>query len=261
MSEPTGPTNPPQGPPPQGPPQGPPPGGPQQGRPTPGAPGAAPGAPYGGSPQQGRSTPGTPPYAGPQAAAYGAPAPGAGRPGFWRQATSTTGGLIAVIVASALVLLLVLGVSGVGALAAVRAVTGHDRGTRVEQVRPGDGFPERQGAGRMPMGGGARGMGGNGGGALGSGRLGGALGAVQHGEVTVRDSSGADVVMTVQRGTVTAASASSVTVKSADGFTATYSLDSTTRGTSGSLAKGDVALVVAKKSGGPAVLVRVIRAP
>jgi hypothetical protein len=67
--------------------------------------------------------------------------------------------------------------------------------------------------------------------------------------------------MTVQRGTVTAASASSVTVKSADGFTATYSLDSTTRGASGSLAKGDVALVVAKKSGGSAVLVRVIRTP
>jgi hypothetical protein len=189
--------------------------------------------------------------------AYGAPASGAARPGLWRQATSTTGGLIAVVVAAGLSLLLVLGVLGIGALAAVRAWAGHDRGTRVEQVRPGVQAPGHQGPGRMPMGGGSRGMGGAG--PLGGGRLGGALGTVEHGEVTVRDSSGAAVVMTVQRGTVTASSPSSLSVKSADGFTATYSLDSTTRGASGAVAKGDVVLVVAKKSGGPAVVVRVLR--
>jgi hypothetical protein len=188
------------------------------------------------------------------------PASGPARPGFWRQATSTTGGLVAVIVAASLCLLLVVGVLSLGAAVAVRHWAGHDRGTQVEQVGPGQRGLGREGPGRMPMGNGSRGPG-AGADPLGGGRLSGALGTVQHGEVTVRDSSGAAVVMTVQRGTVTAASASSVTVKSADGFTATYSLDSTTRGASGSLAKGDVALVVAKKSGGSAVLVRVIRTP
>ena len=109
------------------------------------------------------------------------------------------------------------------------------------------------------MGGGARGMGGAGADPLAGGRLGGALGTVQHGEVTVRDGSGAIVVMTVQRGTVTASSASSLSVKSADGFVGTYTVDSTTRGAGSAPAKGDVVLVVAKKSGGPAVVVRVLR--
>ena len=257
MSEPTGPTTPPQGPPPGGTPG------------TPGArpgtpPGVTPGGPHAGPPPLPPHTAAPPPQGPPQGpppqgAAYGAPASGGARPGLWRQATSTTGGLIAVVVAAGLSLLLVLGVLGIGALAAARAWAGHDRGARVEQVRPGVNAPGRQGLGRMPMGGSSRGMGGAG--PLGGGRLGGALGTVQHGEVTVRDSSGAAVVMTMQRGTVTASSASSLSVKSADGFTATYSVDSTTRGASGALAKGDVVLVVAKKSGGPAVVVRVLRTP
>lgn len=243
MTEPAGPTTPspaaPQGQPPgqfQGPPPGPPRG-----------PGYGPGyGPPAGPPRPGPPRPGPP---GPT-----------GGPGLWRQATSTTGGLIAVIVAAGLCLLLVVGVLSLGAAVAVRHWAGRAGGTQVEQVGPGQREPGRQGPGRNPMGGGNRGMGGGAGGdPLAGGRLGGALGTVQHGEVTVRDSSGADVVMTVQRGTVTASSASSLSVKSPDGFIGTYAVDSTTRGGGTTPARGDVVLVVARKSGGPAVLVRVVR--
>jgi len=246
MTEPAGPTTPPQAPPPG---STPPPGGPA----------------YGG-PRAGGPAHGAPPPGGPT---YGAPAGGPAQPkppGLWRQATSTTGGLLAVVVAAGLVLLLVVGVLSLGAAVAVRHWAGRAGGSQVEQVGPGQREPGRQGPGRLPMGGGNRGMGGGGGGGplaggdpLAGGRLGGALGAVQHGEVTVRDGSGADVVMTIQRGTVSASSASSLSVRSPDGFVGTYAVDSTTRGGSRTPAKGDVVLVVAKKSGGPAVLVRVVR--
>ena len=87
----------------------------------------------------------------------------------------------------------------------------------------------------------------------------GALGAVQHGELTVQDSAGKAVVMTVQRGTVTAASATSVAVKSADGFSATYAVDDTTRGRAGEVAKDESVLVLAQKAGSKAVVIRAVR--
>ena len=55
------------------------------------------------------------------------------------------------------------------------------------------------------------------------------LGNVQHGEFTVQQD-GKAVVMTLQRGTVTKSSATSVTVKSDDDFTGTYVLSDDTRG-------------------------------
>jgi hypothetical protein len=87
---------------------------------------------------------------------------------------------------------------------------------------------------------------------------GGGLGMVQHGDFSVRGADGTDTAMTLQRGTVTAASGTSLTVKSADGFTATYAVDSSTRGRTTNLAKGDTVLVIAHKAGAKAVLIRAV---
>ncbi len=180
------------------------------------------------------------------------------KPNLFRQATSTTGGTIALIVAAGLALLLVLGVAGVGAVAVARTVAGHhDRTGRMEQMHDqGQGGVPPGLQRRLDRGNGAqpgRGMGSMMGGL-------GALGDVQHGEFTAQDAAGASVVMTVQRGTVTAASASSVSVRSADGFTATYAVDGSTRGAT-TWTKGDSVLVVAQKAGAKAVLIRAARTP
>ena len=93
---------------------------------------------------------------------------------------------------------------------------------------------------------------GNGMGELMRGAMG--LGNVQHGEFTVQQD-GKAVVMTLQRGAVTKASDTSVTVKSDDAFTATYVLSDDTRGRTKALAVGDSVLVVAEKAGAKAVIV------
>ena len=56
----------------------------------------------------------------------------------------------------------------------------------------------------------------------------GGLRRVEHGEFTVHTKTG-DKVVDVQRGVVTAVNASSVTVKSTDGFSTTYTIDPTTK--------------------------------
>ena len=79
-----------------------------------------------------------------------------------------------------------------------------------------------------------------------------ALGAVQHGEFTVTGADGKAVVMTVQRGTVTAVSDTSLAVKS-DGRLHARRTSSTTPPAGGAdLAKDDSALVVARKDGATA---------
>jgi hypothetical protein len=196
------------------------------------------------------------------------------RPNLWRQATSTTGGKVAVIVAACLVALLLLGMVGAAALVTARVLAGHHQ-DRIENIvggRSDDQLPpgqrrklERQ----MPMpnmpgnrngNGNGKGNGNDEGNGLGPMMRGAqALGNVQHGEFTVQGADGKATVMTVQRGSVTAASATSVTVKSDDGFTATYALDSSTRGRAGNLAKGDSVLVLAQKSGAKAVMIRATR--
>jgi hypothetical protein len=60
-----------------------------------------------------------------------------------------------------------------------------------------------------------------------AGRRAGGLRHVLHGTFTVQGQSG-PTTMTVQRGTITAASATSVTVTSSDGFAATYVISSST---------------------------------
>ncbi|NYG07230.1 hypothetical protein BJ986_001717 [Phycicoccus badiiscoriae] len=173
--------------------------------------------------------------------------------------------MIAVIVAGCLTALLVLGLVGVVGLVAVRAVGNHARATKIERLADGgalwpgqqkklDRFQQgspvpRQ---RNGMGNGlGKGMG-NGMGPLLRGAMG--LGAVQHGEFTVQQN-GADTVMTLQRGDVTKVDATSVTVKSTDNFTATYTIGADTRGQTTNLQVGDTVLVVAQKTGGKAVLI------
>ena len=56
----------------------------------------------------------------------------------------------------------------------------------------------------------------------------GGLGGVVHGQITERTSSGGFQTVDVQTGTVTAVSSSSITVKSADGYSATYVVISST---------------------------------
>lgn len=81
------------------------------------------------------------------------------------------------------------------------------------------------------------------------------LDRVEHGEVTLSTKQG-DKVVDLQRGTVTAVSATSVTVRSTDGFTATYTVGSGTKvrkdkaaSTIGNVADGDRVRVVATKTG------------
>lgn len=74
-----------------------------------------------------------------------------------------------------------------------------------------------------------------------------------HGERTVKGKDGKTVVQEWQAGTVTAVGGTTVTVKSADGFTMTWTLDSATKvraGAAGATSKvGDKVLVEGVKSG------------
>lgn len=83
----------------------------------------------------------------------------------------------------------------------------------------------------------------------------GEMGRVEHGEFTVHTKTG-DKVVDTQRGVVTTVDAGSVTVKSTDGFTATYTLDPSTKVHKGKqtaattqIATNDVVRVLANKTG------------
>jgi hypothetical protein len=85
---------------------------------------------------------------------------------------------------------------------------------------------------------------------------------VTHGEFTVRTRQG-DRVVDVQRGRVTAVSATSVTVRSADGFTSSYAVSATStirdrkqRTGIGTVRTGDHVAVFATRSGGTATVRR-----
>lgn len=225
-----------------------------QGHPVGGSPAAPPvtGAPYaggyqgaGGGHQGGGPPPGPVPPGGP-----GGPER---RPGMWSQATSTTGGKVATTVALVMTGVLLLGLLAVGVFAAARI------GDRFEERRGNvanvpDGWPDmrpRGDADDTPRRGNGNGM------MRGSGPRdfllpGGGLGAVQHGEFTATGTDGKPVVLTIQRGAVTAASATSVGVRSADGFAQTYTVNTATRvggGSAEQLAAGDQIIVVARKDG------------
>jgi hypothetical protein len=226
---------------------------PAVGAPSAGAPGGGPGAPT--APQQAM-------YAGPPSVT-GAGQPPVGppphQPGLWQRATATTGrrwGL--AIAAAAVVLILFLGLAIGGLLLLGHSGFGHMADRRLGvSGQPGPGFgPDQKQRNRgqgMPMNPGQmpglRGMGGLG--------LLGANGSA-HGEVTTPGGNGQSQTLVFQAGDVTAVSSSSVTLKSADGFTQTYPVTSDTRVRGGSISSvraGDHVLVVAHKDGNTAVLV------
>jgi hypothetical protein len=224
------------------------------------APSQLPGPPQNPAPHQGTGqhpNPGPPHDPGPPYGAGPTPEP---RPSMWRQAVSTTGGRVATVIAIALTGLLLLSVLAVGIFALARM--SDDRGDRADRVgQNGMPLPGPRGEGERDRGEpGERGDGlGNGSGMMRrNGPLPG-LGAVEHGEFTVRGSDGQPVVMTVQRGEVTSATAGSVAVKSADGFTETYVVNDQTRvqfGDTADLEAGDQIHVIARKEGKVAVVVR-----
>ena len=97
---------------------------------------------------------------------------------------------------------------------------------------------------------------------LGFGGIAGA-GGVVHGQFTVPKAGGGYQTEDVQRGTVTAVSSSSISVKSADGFTATYVVSSKTLVDAqaagiGSVKKGDTVFVTATVSGSTATAANVL---
>ena len=84
-----------------------------------------------------------------------------------------------------------------------------------------------------------------------------------HGQLTVPKSGGGYQTVDVQDGTVTAVSTGSVTVKSADGFTATYTVTSKTvvdaeAAGIGSVKKGDTIFVTATVSGSTATAANIL---
>jgi hypothetical protein len=86
-----------------------------------------------------------------------------------------------------------------------------------------------------------------------------------HGQFTVPESGGGYQTILVQSGTVTAVSASSVTVKSSDGYTLSYAVTSKTvvdaqSAGIGSVKKGDTVFVTATVSGTTATAVSVLDA-
>ncbi|TMK85184.1 MAG: hypothetical protein E6G44_07915 [Actinobacteria bacterium] len=86
-----------------------------------------------------------------------------------------------------------------------------------------------------------------------------------HGEFTIRGPNGAYQTLATQLGTVTSVSASSIAVKSEDGFSRTYAVNDNTLVDAGNngiadVKSGDTVRVVATVSGGKATAVEVIDA-
>lgn len=123
-----------------------------------------------------------------------------------------TSSIVAITAAGVLGVAVVAG----GAAAAATTIVGHDRNGQPPAGSPTDDRgPERPGMGdRGP------GMGDHG-----PGRP---EGDVLHGELVVERPDGGVVTLRLQEGEATAVSATSITVASADGFTATYSISAET---------------------------------
>jgi len=171
----------------------------------------------------------------------------------WRRATSTHGGRWAIaIVAGALIFLMFLGL-GVAGLLVLR---NHDRFSMMGQRQGG--FSRGQlgqgngrddgGNGRNPSQPGTPGAPGLRGGAQGLGGFGGVLGGgALHGNVTATVN-GSVQALVFQRGQVTAVSATSITLKSSDGFTGTYGRTASTNSLMAAPVTGGQAFVLAQAS-------------
>ena len=171
----------------------------------------------------------------------------------WHQATSTRGGRwVIAVAAGALACLMLLGIG----LAGRAVLRNHDRFTMMGQRQDGysrdQGGQSGQGNGRgMP---GAPGM--RGGRVQGLGGLGGLLGGTAlHGTVTAT-ANGSVQALVFQRGEVTAVSATSIRLKSSDGFVGTYGLTSANRSRSATPVTGGQAFVLARASDKVAITVR-----
>ena len=164
---------------------------------------------------------------------------------LWHQSTSTRGGRWAIgIAAAVLVTLMLLSVAVAGLL----VLRNHDRVALVGQ--PQNGYSRGLGNGRGPGGNGYRPLqpGMRGGGVQGLGGLGGLLGGTAlHGDVTATVS-GSVQALTFQRGQVTALSASSITLKSTDGFVGTYRRTTTTNTLKAAPVMGGQAFILARAS-------------
>jgi hypothetical protein len=97
----------------------------------------------------------------------------------------------------------------------------------------------------------------------GHGRHGGLLARIEHGEATVTTNHG-DQVVDFQRGIVASASSGRLTVRSADGFTATYVVNNSTKirrdrkvGNINQVVANDRVIVVATKAGGTTTATRI----
>lgn len=186
--------------------------------------------------------------------------PDAPKTNLWQRTTSTQGGRWAIgIGAAVLASLMLLGVGlagllvlrhndGIGFLGA-----GGDRHERLFRGNDGPGTGNDKGRGRRaPDQGGKRNQGGTpgipGGRDNGPGGLGGLFnGTALHGSVTV-SVNGSVQALLFQRGEVTAVSATSITLKSSDGFTGTYGLTSATKTGKAAAVKGGQAIVLARAS-------------
>ena len=204
--------------------------------------------------QQWPTAPAAAAAAAPAAPAAG-PRPGPAKPSMWREAVSSTGGTVAVIVAGAALSLVALLFAGLVAFGLARHFDGgHGHAVRAggSQQAP---MPDRMGPGergpqQMPPGQQGRGpsdLPGLGLGGQGLGLAGGAL----HGEAVIPGEGSATRAVLFQRGEVTDVSADKLTVKSTDGFSATYTIgaDSQKRlkDKVSTLAKGDQVMVLATK--------------
>ena len=128
-----------------------------------------------------------------------------------------TSSIVAITAAGVLGVAVVAG----GAAAAATTIVGHDRHGQPPAGSPTDDRgPERPGMGDH-----GPGMGDHGPGRGGPGRP---EGDVLHGELVVERPEGGVVTLRLQEGEATAVSATSITVTSADGFTATYAITAAT---------------------------------
>lgn len=164
--------------------------------------------------------------------------------------------LITAAVVGGVVLCAIGAVGSVAATAALVNSPGH--GHRMHQGGPGRhgmNGPGNGGPGRSSRGG--MGLDGN-------GAIPGGLPAIEHGDVVITGPAGTPMTVRITHGQVTTVSASSITVKAADGYVGTYAVSATTtvrrNGSSsaiGAVRVGDTATVAGQLTGTTATALRI----
>jgi len=214
-----------------------------------------------------------PPPPGVPTMGYAAPAgpPRRGPSRLWHEATSTTGGRVATILAVVLAAVAVVAVIGLGAAAIgglhLQRTTSVARGNGPLGTGQGPGMRGFGDNGTMPFdrqgqsngGGTGRSFGGQGGlGGLGAAQ---GLGGILHGEFVTGGTGSSATTMLIQVGRVTAyTKGSSLAVTSSDGFAATYAINSSSRLVGGGtgLTVGDQVRVIATKDGATVTTVQLL---